>query len=34
MRLVIIADDFTGALDVGVQFAPYDVIIKLRWVNP
>ncbi|MCE5342937.1 MAG: four-carbon acid sugar kinase family protein [Eubacteriales bacterium] len=29
MLLVIIADDFTGALDVGVQFAPYDVIIKI-----
>jgi uncharacterized protein YgbK (DUF1537 family) len=29
MRLVIIADDFTGALDVSVQFAPYDVIIKI-----
>ena len=29
MQVVIIADDFTGALDVAVQFAAYDVIIKI-----
>ena len=29
MRLVIIADDFTGALDVGVQFAPYNAVIRI-----
>lgn len=29
MRLVIIADDFTGALDVGVQFVPYNAVIKI-----
>lgn len=29
MRLLIIADDFTGALDVGVQFAPYNVSIQI-----
>ena len=29
MQLLIIADDFTGALDVSVQFAPYDVKLKV-----
>ncbi|HNW86285.1 MAG TPA: four-carbon acid sugar kinase family protein [Candidatus Limiplasma sp.] len=29
MQLLIIADDFTGALDVSVQFARYDVRLKV-----
>ena len=33
MRLLIIADDFTGALDTGVQFANYDVKFKIL-ANP
>jgi uncharacterized protein YgbK (DUF1537 family) len=29
MKLFIIADDFTGALDTGAKFAEYDVSIRV-----